>query len=72
MKDLLLPPNSPPTASLDIRHDADGRVSVPGLVKENVTCLEDVMEVFARGSANRFKFLFQSLTKFLGLPRQPT
>jgi hypothetical protein len=41
------------TPSMDIRHDADGKVSVPGLIKEVVTNLEDVMEVFARGSANR-------------------
>jgi hypothetical protein len=60
VKDLLISPAPVVTAAgtvssagLDIRHDSDGRVSVPGLFKEKVTCLEDVMEVFARGSSNR-------------------
>ena len=52
MKDLLVAPVHA-SVGLDIRHDADGRINVPGLTKETVTCLEDVMEVFARGSANR-------------------
>jgi len=52
VKDLLVAPGHA-SVGLDIRHDADGRINVPGLTKETVTCLEDVMEVFARGSANR-------------------
>ncbi|CAE7719095.1 KIN14R, partial [Symbiodinium microadriaticum] len=39
--------------SMDIRHDADGSVNVPGLIKEPVSNLEEVMQVFKRGSANR-------------------
>ena len=57
MHDLLAPPvkGHPGDAvpSMDIRHDADGAVSVPGLIKESVSNLEDVMTVFKRGSSNR-------------------
>lgn len=38
---------------LDIRQSPDGSVSVPGLKQIKVHKIEDVMEVFARGSANR-------------------
>ena len=57
MHDLLAPSASghPGEAlpSMDIRHDADGAVNVPGLIKESVSNLEDVMAVFKRGSSNR-------------------
>lgn len=38
---------------LDIRQTAEGGVGVPGLTTENVHGIDDVMSVFARGSANR-------------------
>ena len=38
---------------LDVRRGKDGLVEVPGLVKENVSCLEDVMAVLTRGNENR-------------------
>ena len=41
------------TNGLDIRQDSDGNVNVPGLVSEDVHCLEDVMSVLDKGSANR-------------------
>ena len=40
-------------ASLDIRQGADNNVSVPGLVSMPVNSLQDVMNVFGRGAANR-------------------
>jgi hypothetical protein len=44
---------APDSGGLDIRQAPDGSVSVPGLKLIPVHCIEDVMEVFARGSANR-------------------
>lgn len=39
--------------SLEIRNDIEGNLSVPGLLRERVVGLADVMEVFSRGSMNR-------------------
>lgn len=38
---------------LDVRRGKDGLIEVPGLVKENVSCLDDVMAVLTRGNENR-------------------
>ena len=38
---------------LDIKHDSDGNIHVPGLTQVVVSNLQDVLEVFGRGSANR-------------------
>ena len=53
--DLLAPPvaASERKAHLDVRRGKDGLIEVPGLVKENVSCLEDVMDVLTRGNENR-------------------
>lgn len=40
-------------ASLEIRRDADGRVEVPNLTKEDVSSIEEVMELLKRGNSNR-------------------
>ena len=54
VKDLLnTDPRVQPTGGMDIRHDGEGNVSVPGLVAEDVSSLEDVISVLDRGSANR-------------------
>ena len=38
---------------LDVRRGKDGLIEVPGLVKVNVSCLDDVMAVLTRGNDNR-------------------
>ena len=45
--------NNSNNTSLEIRNDADGNLSIPGLIKEKITSLEDAMNVFERGSMNR-------------------
>mmetsp|Transcript_22817 Transcript_22817/g.43397 ORF Transcript_22817/g.43397 Transcript_22817/m.43397 type:complete len:1375 (+) Transcript_22817:150-4274(+) len=40
-------------ASLDIRRSEDGRIEVPGLSKEKVNSIDDVMELLKRGNGNR-------------------
>ena len=40
-------------ASLDIRQEPDGNIIVPGLKQIKVDCIEDVMNVFAKGSTHR-------------------
>ena len=39
--------------SLDIRRGGNNIVEVPGLTKEKVTCIQDVMDLLSRGNANR-------------------
>mmetsp|Transcript_30249 Transcript_30249/g.34857 ORF Transcript_30249/g.34857 Transcript_30249/m.34857 type:complete len:688 (+) Transcript_30249:2095-4158(+) len=39
--------------SLQIRHSEDGRVEVPGLTKESVNSLSDVLQLLERGNSNR-------------------
>lgn len=39
--------------SLDIRRNDDGRVEVPGLSREKVDSIDDVMELLKRGNGNR-------------------
>lgn len=64
MKDLLIvPTNSLNTSSinnssLEIRNDADGNLSIPGLIKEKIFSLEDAMNVFERGSMNRYNYFY--------------
>lgn len=55
IKDLLIisTNNSNINISLEIRNDADGNLSIPGLIKEKIFTLEDAMNVFERGSMNR-------------------
>ena len=54
VKDLLnTDPRTQPTGGMDIRHDNEGRITVPGLKSEEVFSLEDVMNVLNKGSANR-------------------
>ena len=59
VKDLLVEsphssgPKSAPPESLEIRQSPDGSISVPGLKQLLVYSLEDVMQVFARGTQNR-------------------
>jgi kinesin family protein C2/C3 len=54
VKDLLnSDPRTQPTGGMDIRHDGDGNINVPGLISEDVFSLEDVMKVLSRGQANR-------------------
>ncbi|KAI2507836.1 hypothetical protein MHU86_6616 [Fragilaria crotonensis] len=40
-------------ATLDIRRSADGRIEVPGLLKEPVNSIDDVMSLLSRGNASR-------------------
>jgi len=40
-------------ASLEIRRDKDGRIEVPNLTKENVTSIQEVMDLLKRGNSNR-------------------
>jgi len=40
-------------ASLEIRRSKEGRIEVPSLTKEPVTCLEDVIKLLKKGNANR-------------------
>lgn len=40
-------------ASLEIRRDKDGRIDVPNLTKENVTSIQEVMDLLKRGNSNR-------------------
>mmetsp|Transcript_25019 Transcript_25019/g.57491 ORF Transcript_25019/g.57491 Transcript_25019/m.57491 type:complete len:1369 (+) Transcript_25019:199-4305(+) len=40
-------------ASLDVRRNQDGRIEVPGLTKEKVTSINEVMELLKRGNGNR-------------------
>lgn len=42
-----------PGVNLDIRQSAEGVVHVPGLRQVSVNNIQDVMQVFAQGSANR-------------------
>eukprot|EP00562_Extubocellulus_spinifer_P020182 CAMPEP_0178588094 /NCGR_PEP_ID=MMETSP0697-20121206/26830_1 /TAXON_ID=265572 /ORGANISM="Extubocellulus spinifer, Strain CCMP396" /LENGTH=1481 /DNA_ID=CAMNT_0020224381 /DNA_START=164 /DNA_END=4609 /DNA_ORIENTATION=+ len=53
--DLLAPPVAAggKKTHLDVRRGKDGLVEVPGLVKEGVCCLEDVVAVLSRGNENR-------------------
>jgi hypothetical protein len=60
--DLLVPSsNACIPNSLEIRNDIEGNLSVPGLSRERVSGLKDVMEVFARGSMNRSSHLLESV-----------
>lgn len=40
-------------ATLDIRRSADGRIEVPGLSKEPVNSIQDVMDLLKKGNSNR-------------------
>ena len=40
-------------ASLEIRRNKEGRIEVPNLVKEPVSCIEDVIALLRKGNANR-------------------
>lgn len=40
-------------ATLDIRRNADGHIEVPGLTKEPVNCIQDVMDLLKRGNSSR-------------------
>ena len=40
-------------ASLEIRRSEDGRIDVPNLTKENVTSIQEVMDLLRRGNGNR-------------------
>jgi Kinesin motor domain len=40
-------------ASLEIRRSKEGRIEVPNLTKETVTCIEDVIRLLKKGNANR-------------------
>lgn len=40
-------------ASLEIRRSKEGRIEVPNLTKETVTCIEDVIMLLKKGNANR-------------------
>lgn len=40
-------------ATLDIKRSADGRIEVPGLLKEPVNSIDDVMSLLSRGNASR-------------------
>ena len=51
--DLLVPPNEAHTHNLEIKQSPEGGVNVPGLKQVVVKSLQDVMEVFSKGSANR-------------------
>lgn len=54
VRDLLSPAASGHEGhGLDIRQTSEGGIGVPGLTNETVTGIDDVMRVFARGSANR-------------------
>mmetsp|Transcript_60552 Transcript_60552/g.179470 ORF Transcript_60552/g.179470 Transcript_60552/m.179470 type:complete len:1620 (-) Transcript_60552:166-5025(-) len=44
---------NPKKSPLDVRRGADGYVEVPGLVKEQVTSIKDVMDLLNRGTKNR-------------------
>jgi hypothetical protein len=61
--DLLVPSsaNACVPNSLEIRNDIEGNLSVPGLSRERVAGLNDVMEVFARGSMNRWSVCLHRL-----------
>lgn len=39
--------------ALDIRQMTDGTIVIPGMIQETVNTIEDVMKVFAKGTANR-------------------
>jgi len=40
-------------ATLDLKRSAEGKMEVPGLTKEPITCLDDVFSLLKRGNANR-------------------
>lgn len=40
-------------ATLDVRRSADGHIEVPGLTKEPVNCIQDVMDLLKRGNSSR-------------------
>jgi kinesin family protein C2/C3 len=40
-------------ATLDIRRSADGHIEVPGLTKEHVKSIQDVMDLLKRGNSSR-------------------
>lgn len=40
-------------ASLEIRRNKEGRIEVPNLTKEPVSCIEDVIALLKKGNANR-------------------
>ena len=44
---------SPRKKSLDIRHSADNTIEVPGLIKESVNTVSQVLNALDRGNANR-------------------
>jgi hypothetical protein len=55
VRDLLnpVPQGEVQTHGLDIRQTAEGNVYVPGMTQESVKDINDVMRVFAKGSAHR-------------------
>jgi kinesin family protein C2/C3 len=44
---------TPRKKSLDIRHSADNTIEVPGLIKENVSTVSQVLNALDRGNSNR-------------------
>merc|ERR1711971_88339 len=40
-------------ATLDLKRSAEGKMEVPGLTKEPITCIDDVFNLLRRGNANR-------------------
>uniref|UniRef100_A0A7S2GTT1 Kinesin motor domain-containing protein n=1 Tax=Helicotheca tamesis TaxID=374047 RepID=A0A7S2GTT1_9STRA len=45
--------NSGKKDKVDIRRGSDGRVGVPNMTKQNVTCLQDVLDLLEKGNKNR-------------------
>mmetsp|Transcript_6886 Transcript_6886/g.14939 ORF Transcript_6886/g.14939 Transcript_6886/m.14939 type:complete len:1458 (+) Transcript_6886:192-4565(+) len=50
-----IPVGSPKKKALDIRHGADKTVEVPGLIKESVNTVSEVLSALDRGNSNRAK-----------------
>ena len=46
---------TPRKKALDIRHGEDNSVEVPGLIKESVNTVPEVLDALQRGNANRAK-----------------
>merc|ERR1712038_190168 len=45
--------NKQKKTTLDIKRDKEGKIEVPGLTKESVTSIADVMKLLKRGNVNR-------------------
>jgi len=54
VRDLLAP--KPADSRLDIKHDPDGRISIPGLIERPLDNLENFVKIMDKGNANRATF----------------